>query len=66
MPLPHIDAFNTFANRADPDQTALAAISGSTPIEYGNMIRYDPTLLDMTNTVLPAKSDSEVVFCLQY
>ena len=41
--------FNTFANRADPDQAALirAALSGSTLFVYGNMIRYDPTLVDM-------------------
>ena len=39
--------FNTFANRADPDQAALnrAAWSGSTLFAYGNMIRYDPTLV---------------------
>ena len=32
--------FNTFANRADPDQAALlrAACSGYTPFVYGNMI----------------------------
>ena len=44
--------FNAFANRADPDQTALVrdAWSGSTLLYYGNMIRYDPTLVDLTNT----------------
>ena len=43
--------FNTFANRADPDQAALirAALSGSTLFDYGNMIRYDPTLVDLTS-----------------
>ena len=30
--------FNTFAN-----------IAGSTQFAYGNMIRYDPTLVDMTS-----------------
>ena len=32
--------FNTFANRADPDQAALVrtALSGSTLFAYGNMI----------------------------
>ena len=33
--------FKTFANRA--------AWSGSTLFAYGNMIRYDPTLVDMTS-----------------
>ena len=43
--------FDTFANRADTDQAALvrAASSGSTLIAYGSMIRYDPTLVDLTN-----------------
>ena len=43
--------FNTFANRADPDQTALvrAAWSGSILFAYGNMIRYDPTLVELTS-----------------
>ena len=44
--------FYTFANRAHPDQAALvrAACSGSTLFAYGNMIRYDPTLVvDLTS-----------------
>ena len=43
--------FNTFANRADPDQAALvrAVRSGSTLFAHGNMIRYDPTLVDLTS-----------------
>ena len=43
--------FNTFANRADPVQAALvrAAWSGSSLFAYGNMIRYDPTLVDLTS-----------------
>ena len=36
-PLPHREAFQYFANRLDPDQAALAR----------NMIRYDPTLVDL-------------------
>ena len=40
--------FNTFANRADPDQAALVR-SGSTLFTYGNMVRYDPTLVDLTS-----------------
>ena len=42
---------NTFANRADPDQAALirAAWSRSTLVAYGNMIGYDPTLMDLTS-----------------
>ena len=33
--------FNTFANRADPDQADLVRVawSGSTLLAYGNMIR---------------------------
>ena len=31
--------FNTFANKADPDQATLFA--------YRNMIRYSPTLVDL-------------------
>ena len=44
--------FNTFANRADPDQAALlrATGSGSTLFAYENMIRIDPTLVDLTST----------------
>ena len=43
--------FNNFANRADPDQAALvrAASSGSTLIANGDMIRYYPTLVDLTS-----------------
>ena len=43
--------FNTFANRADPDQAALvrAALSGPTLFAYGSMIRYDPTPVDLTS-----------------
>ena len=47
---PFDPAFDTFANRADQDQAALvrAAWSGSTLFAYGNMIRYDPTLVNLT------------------
>ena len=43
--------FKTFANRADPDQAALirAALSGSTLFAYGNMMRYDPTIVNPTS-----------------
>ena len=41
--------FSTFANRADPDQAALALEKagwlGSSLIAYGNMIRYDHALV---------------------
>ena len=42
--------FNTFASRAEPDQAALvrAAWSGTTLLAYGNMIRYDHILVDLT------------------
>ena len=41
--------FCTFANRADPDQVALvkAARSRCTQFAYGNMIRFDPTLVGL-------------------
>ena len=48
---PFDPAFDTFVNRADPDQAALvrAAWSGSTLFAYGNMIRYEnPTLVNLT------------------
>ena len=49
-PLSHIIEmpFDAFANTADPDQAALirAAWSGSSLFAYGNMIRYDPTLVN--------------------
>ena len=40
-----------FANRVDPDQAARvrAACSASTLFAYGNMIRYDPTLVELTS-----------------
>ena len=43
--------FNTFVNAAAPDSVALvrAARSGSTLFALGNMIRYDPTLVDFTS-----------------
>ena len=43
--------FNALANRADPDQAALvrAAWSGSTLFAFGHMIRYDPSLVNLTN-----------------
>ena len=54
--------FNTFANRVDPDHTALtypdqtalvrAASLGFNLLVYGNMIRYDPTLVDLTSYFL--------------
>ena len=39
--------FNTFANRANPYQAAhvRAVSSGSTLFSYGNIIRYDSTLV---------------------
>ena len=44
--------FNNFTNRADPDKAALvklirASRSGLTLFAYGNMIRYDPTLVNL-------------------
>ena len=38
--------FNPFANRADPDQ---AALTGSSLFVYGNIVRYDRTLVDLTS-----------------
>ena len=43
--------FRAFANKADPDQATLvrAARSGSILFAYGNMIKYDPTQVDLTS-----------------
>ena len=47
-PLPHRDAFSKL--QTEQTQTRqLAAGSGSTLFAYGNMIRYDPTLVDLTS-----------------
>ena len=53
-PLLHRDSFDAFTNRADPDQAALtrAAWSQSSLFANGNMIRYDPTLVDLTSNFL--------------
>ena len=37
-------SFNTFTNRADQDQA-------STLFAYGNMIRFDPTLVDLISNL---------------
>ena len=42
--------FNSFANRADPDQTALVRAVWSTLFAYGKLIiYYGPTLVDLTS-----------------
>ena len=45
--------FNTFANRADQNQTTIvrAVGSGSTMFAYGNMIRNYPTLVNLTSNL---------------
>ena len=54
--------FNTFANRADPDQAALvrAARSGSTLFVYGNMIGYDLKLVDLTSNFFVLRTNMKV------
>ena len=52
-------SFNTFANRTDPDQTALCA---STLCAYGNMIRSDPTLVDLTSNFFVLCTNVKVYF----
>ena len=42
--------FNTFENRADPDQAVLQELPGSALFAYGNVIRYNPTLVDLSLT----------------
>ena len=51
LPFTSSTPFKTYANRAAPDQAALvrASWSGSTLFSYGNMIRYHPTLVDLSN-----------------
>ena len=46
-----VTPFNTFTYRADPDQAGLvkAAWSGSSLFACTNMIRHDPTLVDLTS-----------------
>ena len=39
--------FNAFANRVDPD--FKSCLTGCSLFAYGNMIRYDPTLVDLTS-----------------
>ena len=53
--------FNTVAKRADPDQAALVR-SGSTLFAYGNMIRYDPTLVDPTMNFIVLCTNVKVYF----
>ena len=54
--------FKTFANRADPDQAAIirAAWSVSTIFAYGNMIRYDHTLVDLTSNFFVLSTNVKV------
>ena len=41
--------FNAFANRAEPDQAAYKSCLIRVYSAHGNMIRYDPTLVDLTS-----------------
>ena len=54
--------FDAFANRADPDQAALvrAARSGSTLFVNGIVIRYDPTLVDLTSIFFVLRTNMKV------
>ena len=56
--------FNTFANRADADQAALtrAACTGSTQLAYRNMLRYDPTLVDLASSYISSMYKRERLF----
>ena len=58
-------SFNTFANRADPDQAALLRVpdQGLLCLLNGNMIRYDPTLVDLTSNSM---HKCETLFCINY
>ena len=49
--------FNAFTNRADP-----ALWSGSTLFAYGNMVRYDPTLVDPLSNFFGLCTNAKVEF----
>ena len=65
-PLTIVTPFHTFANRADLDQAALvrAAGSGSTLFAYGNMFKYDPTLVDLTSNFFVLCTNMKVYFII--
>ena len=48
--------FKAFANRADPDQAALVRAL----FAYGNMIRYDPTLVDLSSNFFVLSTNVKV------
>ena len=48
--------FSAFANRADPDQAALVRAM----FAYGNMIRYDPTQVDLTSKFFAVRTSVKV------
>ena len=55
--------FNTFANRVDPDQAALKELPDQglpCLIAYGNMIRNDPTLVDLTSNFFVLCTNAKV------
>ena len=54
----------TLLQTADPDQAALirAALSGSTLFAYGNMIKYDPTLVDLTSNFFVLYTNKKVIY----
>ena len=54
---------NTFANRADPDQAALVR---ATLFAYGNIIRYDTTLVDLTSNFFVLRRNMKVYIITMY
>ena len=51
--------FNTFSNRADPDQ------SGSTLLAYGNVISYNLILVDLINILFCSMYKRERIFTVK-
>ena len=51
--------FNTFTNGTGPDQ---AALKRSTLFAYGNMIRYDPTLVDLKSNFFVLRKNMKSLF----
>ena len=65
-PLPHSDAFLHSANRADPDQAALIRASCLIRIYsvfLWNMIRYDPTLVNLASIFVVLCTNVKIYLC---
>ena len=59
-------SFNTFANRAVPDQAVLvrAARSGSIGFTHRNMLRYAPALVDLTSNFFVLCTNMKFIYII--